>query len=160
MWPFKKQRKQEVPSRLDRFIPVGIRYFSRDIEVTDDLLEDYFNQLLRLSSSYTDEEIESLSNQTGFDIRRAFDFLPTGFARPKGVAIMCKFIRISNTDGLGPGPVEQALPLLSESRAFSRADIQSISERVGFDTFGRSEWKTITAVSFISDGRHIIAYRP
>lgn len=155
----KKTEKAPLPSPV---LVMGVNYFNREIELPDDVLESYYQQLRKLKSQYTTDDIESISQQAGFDITKGIDFKEQLSGYKTSISVVYKFIRISKkgTKGIDSSVVTAIQEAYKVNRPLTRMDIQSISQEVGCDTYSRCEWKSITKIEFKNEEDCLIFYMP
>lgn len=141
---------------------VGIRYFDKDVDIPDSVLEDYFNQLQKIKNRYTFADIEKLNSQAGFDLTKGIAFLEDKERYQSSIQIRYIFegLMKKGEKGISTETAQAIKDSLLVKRPLTRVDIQSIAQEVGCDIYGRCKWKTIIQLDLVNESSNLTFYIP
>lgn len=163
-WKKKKEDEKENPAM---FTCRGINYLDvieLNGENLDSAKEELFDYFEKQKKVYTKEEIDIITSKLGYDIWNSFIWIDTRYA-DKGsmnIAVLYRWAGVNNKTKEKEflEEIKFILPKhLNHVDFYTRVDIETISQIVGFSVYDRSDWKRFTQITLkIPENNQTIVY--
>lgn len=136
---------------VEKYRCVGVNYFDL-LEIDDTTKETLFKDFEKAKKVFTDEELVKISGHLGYDVKRAFSWVPISFFKRNNtldLTIEYRFKRKAKAH-LSDEDFTTCLNEIRIDKSYDRSEIETLSVKFGFSVYDRLVWETIKKITLKS----------